>query len=112
MSLDCAQAFYQALDASTTLRQRYLQACSDLPELPYLSEEHGVLRQWREEKILRFAAEQGYQFGLGDLYQVWFGREDYRGDREAPLGWRMRAIAALNRQMAQPLAGQGSGLGT
>lgn len=103
MSLDRANAFYQALSSNPALRQAYKRACSDVPSLPYLEENQDALRQWREDKILRFAEAQGYCFGLGDLYRVWFGQEDYRCERESPLGWRMRAIAALNRQVGKPI---------
>lgn len=103
MSLDHALAFYQALSANASLREAYQDVCSELPELPYLGNERDVLRQWHEEKILHFAANQGYCFGLGDLYRVWFGKEDYRCDRSESPGWRIRAIAALNRQMGEPI---------
>jgi hypothetical protein len=103
MSLDRALAFYEALSSNASLREAYQEVCSELPELPYLGDEREVLRQWREEKILHFAANQGYDFGLGDLYLVWFGKEDYRCDRQESPGWRLRAIAALNRQMGKPI---------
>lgn len=106
MSLDHAHAFYQALNTNADLQQVYLQTCSEIPELPYLGEERETLRHWSEAKILRFAAERGYRFGLGDLYRVWFGREDYRSSLEQPLGWKMQAIAALNRQMREPIIPQ------
>lgn len=103
MSFDRANAFYQALYSNVELRQAYQKVCSDIPSLPYLEDNQENLRQWREDKILRFAEAQGYCFGLADLYRVWFGQEDYRCDRESSLGWRMRAIAALNRQMGTPI---------
>ena len=99
MSFEQALAFYQVLGSNEDLHRSYHQFCSEVPELPYLEGEQEHLRQWREDKILTFAQEQGYSFGLGDLYRVWFGQEDYRSDRENAPGWRMRAIAALNRQM-------------
>ena len=101
MSLEHALAFYQALGSNDALHRSYQQLCSEVPDLPYLDEERERLRHWREEKILNFAEAQGYSFGLGDLYRVWFGQEDYRSERENAPGWRMRAIAALNRQMGK-----------
>lgn len=101
MSFESAIAFYQALGSNADLHRSYQQLCSEVSDLPGLDEERERLRQWREEKILSFAAEQGYRFGLGDLYRVWFGQEDYRSDREQALGWRMRTISALNRQMGR-----------
>ena len=106
MSFESAIAFYKALGSNADLHQSYQQLCSEVPELPYLDEERERLRQWREEKILNFAEAQGYSFGLGDLYRVWFGQEDYRSDRENAPGWRMRAIAALNRQMGKRIIPQ------
>lgn len=106
MSFETAIAFYQALGSNEELHRSYHQLCSEVPDLPYLDEERERLRQWREEKILSFAAAQGYSFDLGDLYRVWFGQEDYRSDRENTPGWRMRAIAALNRQMGKRIIPQ------
>jgi len=102
MSLESAVAFYQALGSNQTLHQSYQRLCSEVPhEQACFGRDKDSLRQWREDKILSFAAAQGYCFGLRDLYQVWFGREDCRAEREMPLGWRMKAIAALNHQMGK-----------
>lgn len=103
MSLDRANAFYQALETDAELLQAYEQRCSEIPDLPYLGEGHPARRHWSEAKILSFAAALGYHFELSDLYQAWFGGEDHLGQTDPPLGWKIKAITALNRQMAKPV---------
>lgn len=99
MSLSQATAFYQSLHHDAALYAQYLTHCSFQP-VPMGAALEGCDRQWDETAILNFAAERGYCFGLGDLYQVWFGQPDYRTAHMEQVGLRMSAIARLNRQLA------------
>ena len=98
-SLAQANRFYQSLLHDTALYAKYLSRCSFRP-VPQGGIAEECDRQWDETAILRFAADQGYSFELGDLYQVWFGHQDYRSEHMETVGIRMSAIARLNRQLA------------
>ena len=123
MSLEQAKAFYQSLHHDTALYAQYLLCCCRQTPLPEdavgeagkesLSgqgnwkahwkdgwKNDGGDRAWNEAAIIKFAAAQGYCFGLSDLYHVWFGRPDYRSEHMEQASLRLEAIIRLNRQLA------------
>jgi hypothetical protein len=74
---NAAEAFYQRLETDAAFHRAYVTQCSCGGRGDDRQPDTSAPRPWPESQVINFAADQGYVFGLGELYRVWFDHEDY-----------------------------------
>ncbi|MDZ7960099.1 MAG: Nif11-like leader peptide family natural product precursor [Aulosira sp. DedQUE10] len=72
MSLEQVKAFYELLTSEPAIYDQYQNKCCSRG---FFGSCH-----WDKAKIVRFAANQGYNFDESDLDQVWFENESNFAD--------------------------------